>query len=259
MLGEPHESVLGSAAGSFRRLVSNRIGSAIALRDRGALDGADLRPVRLVPFRPETKDTRAAGGGRIFTDPQFTLDNYEQILGGATSTNLARTSRTPSSSPCRRHWHPSILAIMASYAFSVLEWKGRDIVFVVVFALQIVPLQMALIAAAARLLWHGDRRCVPVPVTVGGAHRPLRVAAGDLPAAQLSCQKCRGISSRRLPDRRRGARLGVPAGDAAADAARDRELRDLPVPLGVERPARGSDLLRRISGPCSRSRPRWPR
>ncbi|MGO1850484.1 carbohydrate ABC transporter permease, partial [Microbacterium sp.] len=40
---------------------------------------------------------------------------------------------------------PLILAIMASYAFSVLEWKGRDIVFVVVFALQIVPLQMALI------------------------------------------------------------------------------------------------------------------
>ena len=40
---------------------------------------------------------------------------------------------------------PLVLAIMASYAFSVLQWRGRDWVFVAVFTLQIVPLQMALI------------------------------------------------------------------------------------------------------------------
>ena len=40
---------------------------------------------------------------------------------------------------------PLLFATMAAYAFSVLKWKGRDTVFVIVFALQIVPLQMALI------------------------------------------------------------------------------------------------------------------
>ncbi|MDO4718869.1 MAG: carbohydrate ABC transporter permease [Propionibacteriaceae bacterium] len=40
---------------------------------------------------------------------------------------------------------PLLLATMAAYAFSVLKWRGRDAVFVIVFALQIVPLQMALI------------------------------------------------------------------------------------------------------------------
>lgn len=34
---------------------------------------------------------------------------------------------------------------MAAYAFCFLEWKGKDIVFLIIFGLQIVPIQMALI------------------------------------------------------------------------------------------------------------------
>ena len=40
---------------------------------------------------------------------------------------------------------PLAIAVMAAYAFSFMKWRGRDLVFVIVFAMQIVPLQMALI------------------------------------------------------------------------------------------------------------------
>ncbi|MGO1410061.1 carbohydrate ABC transporter permease [Microbacterium sp.] len=133
----------GSAAGSFRRLVSNRIGSAVALVI-AVLWTVPTFGLFVSSFRPEA-EIKSSGWWTIFTDPQFTLDNYEQILGGATSTNLAAYFQNSVVIAVPATLAPLILAIMASYAFSVLEWKGRDIVFVVVFALQIVPLQMALI------------------------------------------------------------------------------------------------------------------
>ncbi|MDK7272625.1 carbohydrate ABC transporter permease, partial [Actinotignum schaalii] len=37
------------------------------------------------------------------------------------------------------------LGLMAAYAFCFLEWKGKDVVFLIIFGLQIVPIQMALI------------------------------------------------------------------------------------------------------------------
>lgn len=133
----------GSAAGSFKRIVSSRIASAIALV---------IAVVWTVPtfglfvssFRPEA-EIKSTGWWQIFTDPQFTLDNYAQVLGGSTSTNLAVFFQNSIVIAVPATLIPLVLAIMASYAFSVLEWKGRDIVFVGVFALQVVPLQMALI------------------------------------------------------------------------------------------------------------------
>ncbi|MGO3320226.1 MAG: carbohydrate ABC transporter permease, partial [Microbacterium gubbeenense] len=94
--------------------------------------------------RPEG-EIKSSGWWTIFANPQFTLDNYASVLGGSTSTNLAVYFQNSIVIAIPATLAPLILAIMASYAFSVLEWKGRDIVFVAVFTLQIVPLQMALI------------------------------------------------------------------------------------------------------------------
>ena len=102
----------------------------------------------------------------------------------------------------------------------------------------VVPIQMALIPIFslyndARPVRH-DPRPRPVP------HR-VRAAVRDLPAAELlrrdPARPARGGADRR--------RLGVPdllPGDPAARPAGDRVARDLPVPLGVERPARRADL-----------------
>jgi alpha-glucoside transport system permease protein len=133
----------GSAAGSFKKLVGNRIGSAVALVI-AVLWTVPTFGLFVSSFRPES-EIKSSGWWSIFTDPQFTLDNYQQVLQGSTSTNLAVFFQNSIVIAIPGTLAPLILAIMASYAFSVLEWKGRDIVFVAVFTLQIVPLQMALI------------------------------------------------------------------------------------------------------------------
>ena len=133
----------GSAAGSFKRLVGNRIGSAIALVI-AVLWTVPTVGLLVSSFRPES-EIKSSGWWTILGDPQFTLDNYASVLGGSTSTNLSVYFQNSIVIAIPATLAPLILAIMASYAFSVLEWKGRDIVFVAVFTLQIVPLQMALI------------------------------------------------------------------------------------------------------------------
>ncbi|WP_105567806.1 carbohydrate ABC transporter permease [Microbacterium halophytorum] len=133
----------GSAAGSFKRLVSNRIASVIALVI-AVLWTVPTFGLFVSSFRPEA-EIKSSGWWHVFTDPQFTLDNYRQVLGSSSTTDLSGFFLNSIVIAVPATLAPLVLAIMASYAFSVLEWKGRDLVFVGVFALQVVPLQMALI------------------------------------------------------------------------------------------------------------------
>ena len=77
---------------------------------------------------------------------------------------------------------PISLALLAAYAFAWIDFKGRDFLFVAVFALQIVPIQVALIPLQTIFVNFGLQNSFwPVWIC---AH-DLRPAAGDLPAAQL--------------------------------------------------------------------------
>ncbi|CAA9435096.1 MAG: Alpha-glucoside transport system permease protein AglG, partial [uncultured Pseudonocardia sp.] len=69
----------------------------------------------------------------------------------------------------------------------------------------------------------------------------LRAAAGDLPAAQLDAGHP-GRARRGRPRRRGGPRPHLHPDHAAADEAGHRGVQRVPVPVGVERPARGADL-----------------
>ena len=132
-----------SGATAFKRRASSRIGSAIALVI-AVLWTVPTFGLFISSLRPEA-EIKSSGWWTILSDPQFTLENYERILGGATSTNLAVYFQNSLVITIPATLAPLVLAIMASYAFSVLQWRGRDWVFVAVFTLQIVPLQMALI------------------------------------------------------------------------------------------------------------------
>jgi alpha-glucoside transport system permease protein len=106
-------------------------------------------------FRPEV-DVKTSGWWTWFTDPNVTLDNYRAVLSsGSGGDNL---------------WHfflnsliitiPSVIlsigiATLAAYAFSWMQFPGRDWLFVGVVAMLIVPLQMALIPML-QLLVNGD-------------------------------------------------------------------------------------------------------
>ena len=95
--------------------------------------------------RPEGQ-IRTTGWWSFFTDPTFTMENYQEVLfGRASSGALANFFMNSLTITVPATVIPLVIATMAAYAFSVMQWKGRDTVFVIVFALQIVPLQMALI------------------------------------------------------------------------------------------------------------------
>lgn len=96
-------------------------------------------------FRPGA-DTQSTGWWTAFTDPKFTLDNYVQAFtAGGTSTTLAVAFVNSLAITIPATVFPIVMAALAAYAFAWIDFKGRNLLFVFVFALQIVPLQMALV------------------------------------------------------------------------------------------------------------------
>jgi alpha-glucoside transport system permease protein len=95
----------------------------------------------LSSFRPR-QAINSTGWWTFPTDPDLTLDNYQDVLvdgqlGSYFLNSLVITI-------------PSVLfsvgfAAFAAYALSWLNFRGRDWIFIGIFALQIVPLQMALV------------------------------------------------------------------------------------------------------------------
>ncbi|KQW48718.1 sugar ABC transporter permease [Nocardioides sp. Root1257] len=94
-------------------------------------------------FRPEG-DIKTSGWWTIFTNPSFTLDNYDEVLHG-TDTNLATYFVNSIVITIPSVLIPVSIATMAAYAFAWMKFPGRDFLFVAVFALQIVPIQVTMI------------------------------------------------------------------------------------------------------------------
>lgn len=99
-------------------------------------------------FRPEL-DIRRSGwwtvfGGLFNGEAEFTLDNYDQALFGS-GANLATYFVNSFVITIPAVIIPITIALLAAYAFAWIDFKGRNILFVAVFALQIVPLQVALV------------------------------------------------------------------------------------------------------------------
>ncbi|HLU59455.1 MAG TPA: carbohydrate ABC transporter permease [Pseudonocardia sp.] len=97
----------------------------------------------LTSFRPE-RDVQRTGWWTFFANPQLTLDNYAEVLFGGNQPLVGFFTNSilitiPSVAI------PIILATMAAYGFAWTRFPLRDTLFVAVFALQIVPLQVALL------------------------------------------------------------------------------------------------------------------
>jgi len=97
----------------------------------------------ITSFRPESDITRS-GWWHFFTDPSFTLDNYDEVLNGS-DTNLATYFVNSIVITLPAVLIPISIAVMAAYAFAWMRFPGRDFLFVAVFALQIVPIQITMI------------------------------------------------------------------------------------------------------------------
>ena len=88
-------------------------------------------------IRPQ-REARTTGWWTWFAEPTSTLENYRTVFseqGG----NLGAYFLNSFIITIPAVLIPLCLASLAAYAFAWVEFKGRDLLFVAVFALQIVP------------------------------------------------------------------------------------------------------------------------
>ena len=97
----------------------------------------------ITSFRPES-DITTSGWWTFFTNPNVTWSNYDQVLHG-NDTNLATYFVNSVVITLPAVIIPISIATLAAYAFVWTRFPGRDILFISIFALQIVPIQVTLI------------------------------------------------------------------------------------------------------------------
>ena len=96
-------------------------------------------------FRPE-EDVKTSGWWTIFTNPSFTLQNYKDVLsGGSSQESLYNNLINSIVITIPAVLIPISLATLAAYAFAWMDFKGKYVLFIAVFALQIVPIQVTLV------------------------------------------------------------------------------------------------------------------
>jgi len=133
-----------TAAAAAREGLSGRTASVVALLI-AVLWTIPTFGLLVSSFRPEA-DVKQNGWWNAFTDPSFTFDNYREAFSGGSggeglSTNLINSIVITIPAVLI----PISLATLAAYAFAWMRFRGRDILFVAVFALQIVPIQVTLV------------------------------------------------------------------------------------------------------------------
>jgi alpha-glucoside transport system permease protein len=104
-------------------------------------------------FRPRA-DIRTSGWWTLLSDPKLTLENYSEVLFGS-STNFATFFVNSLVVTLPAVVIPISLALLASYAFAWIDFKGRNLLFVAVFALQVVPIQVTLIPLLSQYVQWG--------------------------------------------------------------------------------------------------------
>ncbi|GAA4944882.1 carbohydrate ABC transporter permease [Actinoplanes utahensis] len=95
-------------------------------------------------FRPEA-DIKKTGWWTFFSNPLVTFENYEAVFGAEEGVNLADYFLNSLIITIPSVIIPLFLASLAAYAFAWMNFPGKNLLFIVIFALQIVPLQVTLI------------------------------------------------------------------------------------------------------------------
>jgi alpha-glucoside transport system permease protein len=95
-------------------------------------------------FRPE-RAIKRTGWWTFFSDPTVTLDNYKAVFGAEGGVNMADFFVNSLVICIPSVLIPLALASLAAYAFAWINFRGKNILFLAIFALQIVPLQVTLL------------------------------------------------------------------------------------------------------------------
>ncbi|WP_335985865.1 carbohydrate ABC transporter permease [Glycomyces sp. MUSA5-2] len=141
----PKPPAIGESRGDrLRRVLGSRLGSVLAIVIAAVWTVPTLG-LFISSLRPED-DIRETGWWTIFSNPSFTLDTYNYVLystsqGGGLIRNLINTVVITIPGVLV----PVAFAAMAAYALAWIDFRGRNLLYLAIFALQVVPLQLALI------------------------------------------------------------------------------------------------------------------
>ncbi|GAA3643354.1 carbohydrate ABC transporter permease [Microbacterium awajiense] len=119
-------------------------------------------------FRPRELIS-TTGWWTVFENWGWTLDNYVTALQtGNTQLDMAGAFVNSFAITIPATVFAISLALLAAYAFAWMDFKGKNLIFIMVFALQIVPIQMAFIPVL-QLFAQGTIFGVPVIQAFGSA------------------------------------------------------------------------------------------
>ena len=137
----PAIAALDTAGGKFKKKLTSPWASLAAVV-LAILWTAPTFGLLVTSFRPKSA-IDDSGWWNAVAHPSFTLDNYREALGSAGGLGAYFVNSAVIVIPAVLI--PIALASLAAYAFAWIEFKGRNLLFVCVFALQIVPIQVTLI------------------------------------------------------------------------------------------------------------------
>ncbi len=130
-------------------------------------------------LRP-SEDANSTGWWTIFTNPSFTLGNYSEVLTGGDTIpgGILPYFFNSFAIAIPAALFPLALATMAAYAIAWVPFRGATFVFFAIFALQVVPLQMALLPLLQmfNLGWSIGPITVVPDLDLSGTYIPLWVA-----------------------------------------------------------------------------------
>ena len=130
-------------------------------------------------IRPE-QDINNSGWWTFFANPNISFENYRQVLfeGSTTNPPLYQFFFNSLAVTLPAVIFPITLAVFAAYALAWFEFKGRDFIFFAIFALQVIPLQLALVPLLqlfAKGLMIGDVTIIP-DFDITGTYIPIWIA-----------------------------------------------------------------------------------
>jgi alpha-glucoside transport system permease protein len=137
---KPKKSATGDAASALNSRWASLVAVVIAVLWTTPTVG-----LLVTSFRSQ-RDINKNGWWNAFANPgSFTLENYRQALEPGSSASFTQYFINTVVITVPAVLLPIFLASLAAYAFAWMPFPGRNALFVAVFALQIVPLQIALI------------------------------------------------------------------------------------------------------------------
>ena len=135
---DPIDKEPSTSVGRVRKGLTNPLASGIALAI-GILWTIPTLSLLIQSFRG--KAGQQSGSPWSFSD--LTLSNYKEVLSGNSSLLPYIVNSIVIVIPAAVI--PIVVAALASYALVWIDFRGRDWIYVAIFALQVVPLQVAVV------------------------------------------------------------------------------------------------------------------